>query len=193
MKDLGNNNSIEIDVTTNLPKPILDLEMEKSTHLAPLAPLNIQSFESLKLATLNLFKQSKRLIQIYSFSLDKRILNNREIELTMTKLLRTSRYAKIQCLIYDEKELQGFDHRIVSLAQRFTSFIEIRVIPEDLKNTNAGYYIVDKQFMIYRSNRENYEALLFKQRQIEVKDKIKHFEDVWQQSRPASFLRALHL
>jgi len=196
MKDSKHNNSIEMDVTTNLPKPTLDLEKEKFTLLVPqipIAPLDIQSFESLKQATIELFKQSKRLIQIFSFSLDKRILNNREIEQTMTKLLRTSRYAKVQCLIYDEKELQGFDHRIVSLAQRFTSFIEIRVIPDDLKNTIIGYYIIDKQFMIYRSNREKYEARLFKQRQIDVKDKMKHFEDVWQQSRPASFLRALNL
>jgi hypothetical protein len=47
--------------------------------------------------------------------------------------MRSSRNAKIQCLIYDEKELQGYDNRFISLAQKFTSFIEIRVIPEDLK------------------------------------------------------------
>ncbi|MFT6732165.1 MAG: hypothetical protein ACJAS9_000341 [Polaribacter sp.] len=189
MKDLDNN-SIEIDVSTNLSKSTHELASKVSTNSAP---LHIQNFESLKQATLNLFRQSKRIIQIYSFSLDKRILNNREIELTLTKLLRSSRNAKIQCLIYDEKELQGVDHRIVSLAQRFTSFIEIRVIPENFKKTISGFYLVDKKFMIYRSNREKYEALQFNQRQIELKDKLNYFEDVWQQSRPASFLRALHL
>ena len=82
-----------------------------------------------------LFIKSKRLIQIYSSSLDKRILSNREIELSITKLIRSSRNAKIQCIIYDAKELQGFDHRIVSLAQRFTSLIDIKIIPDDYKNT----------------------------------------------------------
>lgn len=178
MKHLDEKNSIQTELIT---------EVKNSD------PVNIQSFEELKQATLDLFKRSKRIIQIYSFSLDKRILNNREIELTMTKLLRSSRNAKVQCLIYDEKELQGFDHRIISLAQRFSSFIEIRIIPDDFKMTNIGYYLIDRQFMIYRSNRENYEALQFNQRRIEVKDKLKHFEDVWQQSQPASFLRALHL
>ena len=190
MKDLNNNDSADIDVSTSIPKPSLELADENS--ILP-TPLTIQSFESLKQSTLELFKQSNRIIQIYSFSLDKRILNNREIEQTIIKLLRKSRYAKIQCLIYDERELQSFDHRIVSLAQRFTSFIEVRVIPEDFKNTTVGYYLIDKQFMIYRSNREKYEALLYKQRHIDVKDKMKHFENLWQQSRSASFLRALHL
>ncbi len=195
MKNISKSNATETGININAQGNVNAKETESSESLpSQNSPkLSIQNLASLKQATLELFRKSKRLIQIHSFSLDKRILSNREIELSITQLIRSSRKAKVQCLIYDEKELQGFDHRIVSLAQRFTSFIEIKIIPNDYKNTISGFYLVDQQFMLYRSNREKYEAIQFNQRQIEVKDKVKYFEDIWQQSRPASFLRSLHL
>ena len=178
-------------MTINKDKCINTLQDEKEENVVNM--LMISRLEDLKLATVDLFRSSRRSIQIYSSSLDKRILSNRDIEQAVIKLLRSNRNAKIQCLIFDEKELQGHDHRIVNLAQRFTSFIEIKVIPDEYKGTISGYYLSDKKEMVYRTNREKFDARIFKLPQQEVIDKTKHFDALWQQSRPASFLRALHI
>ena len=89
--------------------------------------------------------------------------------------------------------MRGIDHRLVSLAQQFTSTIQIRIVPRDYHENPFGFYIVDSRTMIYRSNVERYEAEKLRMPDFRIKDKSKLFETIWQSSAQASFLRALHI
>jgi len=153
----------------------------------------IQSLAQLKQQTNDIFAYAKKSVQIYSHGLDPRILNNRETEQQLIHFIKKSRYSKVQILIYDEQLLRGTDHRLVALAQRFTSYIEIKVVDKDHHENPFGFYLVDHQTMIYRNNVERYEAEKFQMPHFAIKDKSKLFDTIWQSSSPASFLRALHL
>jgi len=153
----------------------------------------IDSLAQLKQETNDLFGYAKQRIQIYSHDLDPRILNNRETEQQLIRFIKKSRSCKVQILIYDEQFLRGIDHRLVALAQRFTSYIEIKIVAKDYHENPFGFYLVDGRTMIYRNNVEKYEAEIFHMPHFAIKDKSKLFESIWQSSSPASFLRALHL
>lgn len=153
----------------------------------------INSLTQLREETSDIFRTAKQSIQIYSHGLDPRILNNRQVEKNIVDFVKRSRNSKVQILIYDELLLRGIDHRLVSLAQKFTSFISIRVVAKDFHENPFGFYLVDNRTMVYRSNVERYEAEKLTMPNFVIKDKSKFFHTIWQSSSPASFLRALHL
>ncbi len=153
----------------------------------------IESLVQLKQQSCELFAAAKQTIKIYSHGLDPRILNNRQIEKNLLNFVKRSRNSKVQILIYDEQRLRGIDHRIVALAQRFTSYIDIRLVPRDFHENPFCFYLIDDYTMIYRSNVERYEAEKLQMPNSVIKDKSKLFHTIWQSSTPASFLRALHI
>lgn len=155
--------------------------------------LVIGSLEQLKQQTCEIIGSAKQSVKIYSQGLDPRILNNREIEKYLTAFVKKSRASKIQLLIYNEQLMRGIDHRLVSLAQKFTSYVDIKVVPRDYHENPFGFYLVDNRHMIYRSNVERYEAEQLTVPNFLIKEKTKLFDSIWQSSTPASFLRALHL
>jgi hypothetical protein len=153
----------------------------------------IDSLAQFKQETSDIIASAKQKIQIYSHGLYPRILNNRKIEKKLLDFVKRSRNSRIQILIYDEGLLRGIDHRLVALAQRFTSYVEIRTVPRDFHENPFGFYLVDDHTMIYRSNVERYEAEKLHMPNFIIKDKSKLFHTIWQSSSPASFLRALHI
>ena len=153
----------------------------------------LQSLQDLRQHAVSIFASAKQKIQVYSRNLDPRILNNRDIEQAITRFVRSSRFVQVELLITDERNLQGVDHRLVSLAQNFTSFIKIRVIPKDYHENYFAYYLIDGRRIIYRNNADRFESEVHQLPSSLIKQKSKYFDEVWQQSSPASHLRALHL
>lgn len=139
------------------------------------------------------FRCAKQKIQLYSPNLDPRVLSNRETEQILTRFVRSSRFAKIEILITEERNLQGIDHRLVSLAQNFSSYVQIKLIPKDYHENYFAFYLVDGRSIIYRSNYERFESECHEVPSTLIKQRSKYFDEVWQQSSPASHLRALHL
>ena len=153
----------------------------------------ITSLEELKLETKSLFQTAKQKIQIYSANLDPRILNHPSVDLVIKDFIRSSRYARVEILIYDERNLQNVDHRLVRLSQKFTSSIHIKVVPKDFHSNPFSFYLVDKRRMLYRGNDERFETEALQVPSSKVNEKSKLFDDIWQQSDPARHLRALHI
>lgn len=153
----------------------------------------IDSLVDLKQTVALLFEKANKKIQIYSHNLDPRILNSPTLEKTLTSFIRTSRHTKVEILIYNERYLQDIDHRLVALAQNFTSYVHIRVVPKDFQDNPYAFYLIDDRFMLYRTTADRYETEFLQVPHLKIKEKSRLFNEIWQQSDPASHLRALHL
>ena len=149
------------------------------------------SLSEIREETLSLFSGAKRKIQIYTENLDPRILNTRDIERSLINFVRKSRNVRVEILIIDERNVQSLDHRLVSLAQRYTSFVSIKVIPRDYHENHFAFYIVDGRQLIYRTVAERFESEVHQVPSVKLKQMSKYFDDVWEQSSPAIHLRAL--
>ncbi|MBV1909255.1 MAG: hypothetical protein KUG78_08025 [Kangiellaceae bacterium] len=160
---------------------------------AKLSHKQTESLDDLKTEIEQLFSNAKRTIQIYSRDLDPRILDHRTIAAQLMRFVRLSRFTKVQILIFDENLMKGRDHSLLNLAQRFTSHIEIRVVPKDYQENRFGYYLADNRHIIYRNNIERYEAEITELPHHLAIEKNKSFHKIWDVSTPASSLRALHI
>ncbi len=157
------------------------------------SPRLLKTLSELRSHSAQLFAKAVNRIQIYSDALDPKILNEKDIEHTLIKFIKQNRHAKIQILIKDELLLRGIDHQLVKLAQQFTSFVEIKVLPKEYHENIFAFYLIDNKQMIYRSSVDNHNAELIKSPHSLINEKSKLFNTIWQSASPASFLRALHL
>jgi len=153
----------------------------------------ISSLSELCQQTRDIFRLAKKKIQLYTHDLDPRVLNHSEIERYLTCFIRSSRNVRVEILIFDEQNLQGTDHRLVRLAQKYTSYVSIRVIPKDLHVYHFTFSLVDERTLIYRNMADRFVSEFHQLPSSKIKQKAKYFNEVWQQSLPAIYLRALHL
>lgn len=153
----------------------------------------LDSLVALKQTTLELCRSATKKIQFYTHNLDPRVLNDRELETILKNFFRLSRFVQLQLLIKDEDVLKGLDHRLVALAQNFTSYASIRIIPKDFHENLFAFYLIDARHMIYRSNTEKFESELHQLPSSKLVQMDKYFDEVWQQSSPATHLRALYI
>ena len=160
---------------------------------ANLRPQKINSLRELRRLTLQTLADAQSLIRLYTRDLDPRVLNDRALEQALVRFIRRSRHSRLQMLIIDEQSLQGQDHRLISLAQRYTSFVQIRVIPRDFHQNYFAFYLIDRDQLILRNQSDRFEAQHHRLPSSEIVNKQRYFDDVWQQSEPAIHLRALHL
>ncbi|TQV84442.1 hypothetical protein [Aliikangiella coralliicola] len=153
----------------------------------------VLSLKALCESTYDYFSTAKQKIQIYTRNLDPRVLNSRELEQSLSRFIRSSRFVKVEILITEERNLQGIDHRLVSLAQKYTSFVSIKVIPKDYHENHFAFYLIDGRTLIYRNVADRYESEIHQLPSSHLKQKTKYFDEVWEKSSPAIHLRALHL
>ncbi len=151
----------------------------------------IKSLSDLITQTEELLSKANRTIKIYTYNLDPRILNSRKIEETILQFIRTSRFVRVELLIHHESTLQRVDHRLVRLAQNFSSFITIRLIPRDYHENPFAFYLIDDRYMLYRNQYTRFEAEIQELPNSQLKQKTKYFDEIWQKSSPAVHLRAL--
>ncbi len=154
---------------------------------------HLNSLSELSSKTLNHFQLARLRIQLYTRNIDPRILNSRDIEQSIIAFIRSSRNARVEILIRDEAEMRGFDHCLINLAQKFTSYINVKVIPKKFHENLSAFYLIDKRHLIDRILGERFEANIHQLPSAKINQRIKYFEEVWQQATPASQLRALHL
>jgi len=169
------------------------LEIHEDDLKAPVSPFKLESISELKIESNNRFKLASRKIQIYTKNLDPRILSNRDVEQTITRFIRSSRNARVEILIENERSLQGVDHRLVNLAQRYSTYLSIKIVPKDFHENPFAFYLIDGRHMIYRTLAERYECEVHQLPSSKIKKMTKYFDEVWEQSDPAIHLRALHL
>ena len=153
----------------------------------------LTSLAELRGASEELFREAKHKIQLYTHNLDPRVLSFPRLEQILLNFIRRSRYSRVEILIYNEQNLTNSDHRLVKLAQNFASYVSIRVVPKDFHENPFAFYLVDGRHLLYRTLAERYETEYLTLPNSKLKEKARLFTDIWQQSDPASHLRALHL
>jgi len=81
----------------------------------------------------------------------------------------------------------------VALAQRLSSFIEIRVPAREYDDYNAAFLLVDGTGLIYRTLSDRYEGTVDFNDPRRAQDLGRQFEEMWQTASPDANLRRAHV
>ncbi len=141
----------------------------------------------------SMLSQAQRQIWLSADTIQSPLLKDDKIRDCILRLAKRNAKAEIRILLEDDKKGAGYYNPTIDLAQKLTSFVEIRCTPPGVKKPDQVLTIVDFSGGILRKDHESYNGFanfhntLIAQR---LRDK---FEHDWQYAKPSMQLRRLSL
>ncbi|NIM27286.1 MAG: hypothetical protein GTO67_00725 [Gammaproteobacteria bacterium] len=155
--------------------------------------VEVDTSEACRLAAFSMLRQAARSVEIVSRGLDPQIYDNAEFCDAVSQLVVGSRRARVRVLIRDVEPVVKSGHRLVPIAQRLPTFIELRVPAREYDEYNSAFLVVDGAGVIYRRLSDRFEATVNFNNPHMARDLVRQFEEMWQTAVPDINLRRSHL
>jgi predicted GNAT family N-acyltransferase len=114
--------------------------------------------EDFKNVILEMAKQARISIQIYSPVLDHQLYNSNELMEICSSLARKNRYTHIEVLLHDSHRVVKNGHALLSISRKLSSSIQMKIVHPEYRHLNHEYVLVDGVGIIYRLDYEEYEG-----------------------------------
>ncbi|WP_114241237.1 hypothetical protein [Dyella sp. C9] len=112
----------------------------------------------------------------------------------LRRLAISGRGAQIRVLLHDPVTALRESHRLIGLAQRLSSAIQIRTPVEELDQSYASAYLLtDQGGYLFLPDAARANGRGSRQDRAAQAPLLQHFDEVWERSTPATVLQPLHL
>ena len=179
------------DGTRDLSEPII--EASNSVLGVTAGETNVETQRELIDVCLAMAEQCQRSLDIISRHLDPPLFDNEPFTMAVKALALRNRHVRVRLLIIDSRPLIRAGHRLVELANRLPSFIEIRAPGRESRHFNEAILVADNIGYIHRQFSDRYEATIdFSDRRVarRLSDRV---DDMWERGVPDPNLRRLSL
>lgn len=153
----------------------------------------LQGRDSFQQVSEEMLRQAKHYLDIFTYDLDKPIYDQSGFVDAAKRLAIECRGIGVRILIQDSERAQREGHRLIDLARRLTSKMEIRRPHADYIDHPENFMIVDRIGYIRRRVAERYEGDANFCHPLESKLLTEFYTEVWERSEPDSSLRRLYL
>jgi len=134
---------------------------------------------------------ARRELALFSRDLEPLLYDQQEFIGVVQALATRSRMSRIRVACIDPGASVRAGHRIITLAQRFSSYIEVRRASRDHENLTDTFLVADDVGLLYRPLCTRYEGYADLRSPLEAREKLRIFEDIWQQAEPDPEFRRL--
>ncbi|MFO1508742.1 MAG: hypothetical protein U1F31_03120 [Steroidobacteraceae bacterium] len=138
----------ELSLLSQTPPPRLDLPPLE----APPQVNVVTTLEETVAATLLVAASAQRLMSIYTPNLEPDLYDQSPFLDIVKRFVLARSFAKVRVLTADGSRLNRDVHRFVAMSRRLTSYIDIRVLGEDIPKPFPAYIIADDRAILYRAN-----------------------------------------
>ncbi len=142
--------------------------------------VDITTSEENRAAALALARQAHMDIEIVSRYLDPPIYDNEPFIAAIKQLALSHRRAKVRILVSDSVPIVKGAHRLLALAGRLSTFIELRILNPQHKNFNQALMLVDETGYIFRELSDRYEGLVSFNDHAQTRYFTREFEKMWE-------------
>ena len=141
-----------------------------------------------------IIEQVDKNIAIFSQQLEPLLYNRSAICDKISLLARSNRSSRIRIIAQSTKSVLAQGHCFISLAQRLSSFVEIRnPTTQELRSFGESWLIIDNHSICEINNPDRYEGSLIQQDRPLIKEKMEFFDYAWEYSNPDPNVRRLHI
>jgi hypothetical protein len=134
---------------------------------------------------------AKRELVLFSRDLEAILYDRQEFISVVQALATRSRMSRIRIVAADPGPSIRAGHRLVALVQRFSSYMEVRRASKDHAELMETYLVADDQALLFRPLGIRYEGYADTHAPLEARQKLRAFEDIWQQAEPDPEFRCL--
>lgn len=142
-------------------------------------------------AALAVAGEARRSLVIFTRDLEPAIYDRTEFLDIVRRLAISSRFAGIRILLRDPTRAIKDGHRLVELARRLTSRVEIRRVHSDFSDLTEAFLVADEKAVLYRTLADRNEGIADLHDPVRARDKLRLFDTVWEKSEPEPELRQL--
>jgi hypothetical protein len=171
-----------------MPHDFTTCKLGETSELLPL-----ETSDEHRRAVQQMVQQCRRGIQIISRDLDPAVYDFPEFAEALTRALLEGRRMKVRVLVHDAQSIARHGHRLLDVAARLSSFIEIRKPGPDHKDYNGGMFIADVRGYVTRRTADRYTGAANFNGPREAALLLDEFEEMWQKSTPDANLRKFRI
>ncbi len=142
-------------------------------------------------AAASMVRQAQRTLDLVSRDLDALVYDDAGfVEATKQLVLRSGR-TRVRILVRNVTPAVTRGHRLLGLARRLSSFMDIRVPARQHANYNSAFLVVDRMGTIFRPLADRYDGVVCFRNPREAADLTELFERMWTLAGLDPNLRAL--
>jgi len=157
------------------------------------ALFDVDRADALRDVLLALAQQARRTLDIVGRHLDPALMDREDFVDAVKSLVLGSTRAQVRVLILDPAPLVTQGHRLIALAQRLSSYIQLRVPAPEHREFNEAWLEADRDGYAHRRFSDRFEATVnFHDPRLAV-HLSNRFDELWQRAQPDPNLRRLHL
>jgi len=134
---------------------------------------------------------AKRELALFSHDLEPLLYDKDPFIKVVQALATRSRMSRIRIVSIDPGAAIRAGHRLVTLAQRFSSYIEVRRASRDHAGLAETWLVADEEAVLFRPVATRYEGYADLHAPLEARRHLKTFEDVWGKAEPDPEFRRL--
>jgi len=132
-------------------------------------------------------------LEIFTRDLDPPLYDQEPFLDALSKLCLTNRKARVRFLVQDPNPAVKRGHRLIELARRLSSSIELRQPHPDYRHHNEAFLIADDCGLIHRSLSDRYEGTANFYDPVRAQRRLNFFTEVWERSEAHPEFRRLHI
>lgn len=143
--------------------------------------------------TEQLVESARQEICFFGPNIDPVLFDNESVIRKLSDFSRRSQRTRLRLVVHDTQRNVIDSHRLLPLAQKLTSHIQIHLSHQKYQDQRSLFIVVDQQSYLYCPNSERYQGRAELQPCGYARELQKQFDKFWNQSRPDTNSRRLHL
>lgn len=136
---------------------------------------------------------ARRNVQIYSQVLDHALFDDPAVTDALSKFIRRGPPTKLQVLVNSTRNIVGRGHRLLELARRLDSKIEIRRVPSEISQDTHSCVICDQRGFFLLPDYREYQGFANRSDPVQATRLAERFVYLWHRSQGDPELRTLRL
>jgi predicted GNAT family N-acyltransferase len=140
-----------------------------------------------------MLRQAKRDLALFTFDLDPAVYEQPPFLEAFKALALRSRFSRLRILLQDNTLVLQRGHRLVELAQRLPSVIEIRRPHEEFLDHPENFLLIDDVGYLHKKSLENYSGIACYHNRHRVNRLLALFNEAWEHGTTERELARLHL
>lgn len=143
--------------------------------------------------TSELIDLARQEICIFGPIIDPVLFDNEVTIAKLSEFARRSQRTRLRIVVHDTRKNVIDSHRLLPLAQRLTSHIQIHITHQKHQDQRHQFMLIDGKAYLYCPNAERYQGRAEKDAAGTVRDFQQQFEELWSHSRPDVNTRRLNI
>ncbi|TDG13847.1 hypothetical protein E2F43_10095 [Seongchinamella unica] len=138
-----------------------------------------------------LARSASRYICILSPRLDRAAFDREELSAALSTLARSSRQTEVRILVADTRGLVGRGHKLLELARRMPSLVQIRCLKEHPDWNDQTIVIRDRDGVLFKPGGSDHDGFYEPQSRASTQQHLELFDQLWRYSVQDPELRSL--